>query len=115
MKMGLVAGAAIGYYIGAKAGRQRYEQLNKLLRSASRSSVFRSGVGKSKALVNLGIERSHDLLGASKRPKSLLTDPISGRLGSANKEANRRRKSQSDNVVFLADTLKQSQAERRYL
>jgi len=27
-RTGLIVGAAVGYYFGAKAGRQRYEQLN---------------------------------------------------------------------------------------
>lgn len=36
-RLGLVLGAAIGYVLGAKAGRERYEQLSSLGRSLAGS------------------------------------------------------------------------------
>jgi hypothetical protein len=50
LRLGLVVGFGAGYYLGAKAGRQRYEQLRRL--------VDRIGpVGKLHAAVDLGRER----------------------------------------------------------
>lgn len=49
-KAGAIVGFAVGYYLGAKAGRERYEQL--------RSLVERVGpVRKVQAAVELGRER----------------------------------------------------------
>lgn len=36
-RLGLVLGAAIGYVLGAKAGRERYEQLSSLTRNLATS------------------------------------------------------------------------------
>lgn len=49
-RFGLLLGFGAGYYLGAKAGRERYEQLRQL--------VDRIGpVGKLHAAVDLGRER----------------------------------------------------------
>jgi hypothetical protein len=49
-RIGLLLGFGAGYYLGAKAGRERYEQLRRL--------VDRIGpVGKLHAAVDLGRER----------------------------------------------------------
>ncbi len=64
LRTGLVAGGvAVGYYLGAKAGRQRYEQMSRLLRRAGRSSALGTAAGKARAVVDLGVERTRDLLG----------------------------------------------------
>ncbi|MEX0663882.1 MAG: hypothetical protein WD598_03800 [Acidimicrobiia bacterium] len=49
-RTGLVVGFAVGYYFGAKAGRERYQQLRKLLDRAG-------PVSKVRAAVELGRER----------------------------------------------------------
>ena len=57
-RIGLLFGFGAGYYLGAKAGRERYEQLRRL--------VDRIGpVGKLHAAVDLGRER---LRGAVNEP-----------------------------------------------
>ena len=49
-RVGLVVGFAVGYYLGAKAGRERYEQI--------RGFIDRAGpIGKVHAAVDLGRER----------------------------------------------------------
>ncbi len=54
MRTGLVVGFAAGYYLGAKAGRERYEQLRRLLdRTAPMSKV--------RAAVELGRERIREM------------------------------------------------------
>ena len=56
-RTGLIVGGAVGYYFGAKAGRQRYEQLNQALHKLTdappvqsaatrvRTSIRRNGAG----------------------------------------------------------------------
>lgn len=63
MRTGLLAGAALGYYLGAKAGRQRYEQMSTVLGRAARSGAVRSATSKVWAAADLGKERIKDLFG----------------------------------------------------
>jgi hypothetical protein len=42
------------------AGRERYEQLNRLIRKAKRSDAFDTASEKAKAVVDLGVERAKD-------------------------------------------------------
>jgi hypothetical protein len=49
IRVGLVIGFGIGYYLGARAGRERYEQLRRL--------ANRTPLAKLQAAVELGRER----------------------------------------------------------
>jgi hypothetical protein len=53
IRIGFFVGLAVGYYFGAKAGRERYEQLRKLLGHARGSAP----IEKAGAAVQLGIQR----------------------------------------------------------
>jgi len=48
-RLGLVVGFAVGYYLGARAGRERYEQL--------RAWLGQQPLAKIQAAVDLGRER----------------------------------------------------------
>jgi hypothetical protein len=61
-RLGLFLGFGIGYYLGAMAGRQRYEQLNRLIRRAKRSEVIDTATDKARAVVDLGVERAKDIV-----------------------------------------------------
>ena len=63
-RFGVIVGVAAGYYFGAMAGRERYEQLNAWLVKARRSDAFDMVGGKAKAVVDLTVERARDLVGA---------------------------------------------------
>jgi hypothetical protein len=63
LRVGFVAGFALGYYLGAMAGRERYEQINRLLRQAQGSNAFEGATGKARAVVDLGRERARDVVG----------------------------------------------------
>jgi hypothetical protein len=52
-RIGLVLGFAIGYYLGAKAGRARYEQIRRRLERLRDSRLF----DRLQAAVELGVER----------------------------------------------------------
>ena len=64
-RVGLFAGLAIGYYLGTKAGRERYEQIRRWIDDARQSPP----VEKAQAAVELGLERvrqkSESVTGAS--------------------------------------------------
>ena len=60
MKIGFVAGLATGYYLGAMAGRERYDQINRLGRKVRRSGAFETAQEKAKAAVDLGVERARE-------------------------------------------------------
>jgi hypothetical protein len=52
-RVGLLAGFAAGYYLGSKAGRERYEQIRRWIEDARRSRPAE----KAQAAVELGLER----------------------------------------------------------
>lgn len=62
-RLGLLVGFGTGYYLGAKAGRERYEQLNRWIGKVKRSDAFESATTKAKAAVDLGVERAKDFAG----------------------------------------------------
>ena len=63
-RLGLITGFGAGYYLGAKAGQQRYEQINRTVRKVRRSDAFETVQEKAKDVVDLGVERAKDLVDA---------------------------------------------------
>jgi hypothetical protein len=62
MRFGLAAGLAAGYYLGTKAGRERYEELQHLLGKLKRSEAYETATEKAKAAVDLGVERAREVV-----------------------------------------------------
>ena len=52
-RIGLVLGFGLGYYLGARAGRARYEQMRRRLERLRDSRLFE----RMQAVVELGVER----------------------------------------------------------
>ena len=76
-RTGLLVGLGAGYYLGAKAGRQRYEQIQRLMKKAKRSDLVEGATEKAKAVVDLGVERAKDAVGGrSKGNGSETTTPL---------------------------------------
>ncbi|MFN2608601.1 MAG: YtxH domain-containing protein [Acidimicrobiales bacterium] len=48
-RLGVMTGMAVGYYLGAKAGRERYEQINEALGRVRRSETFESAADSARA------------------------------------------------------------------
>lgn len=68
-RIGLVVGFAAGYYLGAKAGRARYEQIRLRLERLRDSRLF----DRLQAAVEIGVER----LRPEDEPELLrLVDPV---------------------------------------
>ena len=57
-----MVGFGAGYYLGAKAGRERYVQLNAKIRKLKRSDAYETATEKAKAVVDLGAERAKDFV-----------------------------------------------------
>ena len=63
-RIGVALGLAAGYYFGAKAGRGRYEQINRLVRRARAYEPLdhaATAIGRARAVVDLTRERVVDL------------------------------------------------------
>ena len=60
--MGIVVGFGVGYYFGARAGRERYEDINRMIRKIKRTDAFETATEKTKAAVDLGVERAKDAI-----------------------------------------------------
>ncbi len=67
-RLGLFVGFGAGYVLGAKAGRERYEQLMRLYENLLASPGFKQATGKAKDAVGVGLEQAKDMAseGASK-------------------------------------------------
>ena len=59
----MAIGFGAGYYFGAKAGRERYEQINRWLERVKANEAYGTAAEKAKAAVDLGVERAKDLVG----------------------------------------------------
>ena len=70
-KLGFVTGMATGYYLGTKAGRQRYDQINRTVAKIKRSEAYEEvtemakakveeAAEKAKAAVEEGIDKARD-------------------------------------------------------
>ena len=61
-RLGLIIGFGVGYYLGTAAGRERHEQLNRWIRRAKQSDAFETAAEKTKAVVDLGVERAREMV-----------------------------------------------------
>ena len=83
-RLGVLIGFGAGYVLGAKAGRERYDQLQRLYENVVSSPAFQQATGKAKEAVGTGLEQAKDLAseGVSKvkgggdgRPSGLTVAP----------------------------------------
>lgn len=62
-RVGLTVGFAAGYYLGAKAGRERYEQINRALRSIAESPATHTAAEKAKEVLASSVGRARTFVG----------------------------------------------------
>ncbi|HYP22345.1 MAG TPA: YtxH domain-containing protein [Actinomycetota bacterium] len=82
-RLGVLIGFGAGYVLGAKAGRERYEQLQRLYENVVSSPGFQQATGKAKEAVGTGLEQAKDLAsegvnkvkGNDSRPSGLSVAP----------------------------------------
>lgn len=61
-RLGLAAGFASGYYLGSRAGRERYEQINRTLNKIKRSDAYETATDRAREVVDTGVARAKDLV-----------------------------------------------------
>jgi hypothetical protein len=61
-RLGVIVGFGAGYYLGARAGRERYEDINRLLRKAKRSDQFETATDTARSVVDRGVDRAMDVI-----------------------------------------------------
>jgi len=61
-RLGLGVGLVVGYYLGARAGRSRYVQMERWLQTARDSELAEAAAEKARAVIDLTVERARDLL-----------------------------------------------------
>ncbi len=59
-RMGLGIGFAAGYWFGTAAGRERHEQLKRMVSKVKRSDAYEKATEKTKAVVDLSVERAKE-------------------------------------------------------
>ncbi len=60
-KASFLLGFGAGYVLGAKAGRERYEQIHRLYENITASPQFRQATGMAKEAVGSGLGQAKDL------------------------------------------------------
>jgi hypothetical protein len=60
-KLGAVIGFGVGYYFGAKAGRERYEQLNRWAQKAKQTDAYGAASAKARDVADAGFARARDM------------------------------------------------------
>ena len=63
-KTGAVAGFAVGYMQGAKAGRQRYEQIQQKMKKVSDSPTVKKAIEPMKPMVNAKLGAGKEMMGS---------------------------------------------------
>jgi F0F1-type ATP synthase membrane subunit b/b' len=80
-RLGFVTGMATGYYLGAKAGRQRYDQINRTIAKIKRSEAYEEvtemakakveeAAEKAKTAVEEGVEKAREVVESRGNPGS---------------------------------------------
>lgn len=61
-RFGVGVGLVVGYYFGAKAGRERFEQMDRWLRRARESGITETAADKARAVIDLSVERAREAI-----------------------------------------------------
>ena len=75
-RLGVLVGFGAGYVLGAKAGRDRYEQLRRLYENVQASPAFQKATGKAKDAVGSGLGSAKDIASGG---VSKVTDAVKAR------------------------------------
>lgn len=60
IRLGLSIGFVVGYYLGSMAGRERYEQLNRVIGRVKRSDTVDAATDKAKAAASDGYQKAKE-------------------------------------------------------
>ena len=88
-RISFIGGVAVGYVLGAQAGRERYEQLKQLARKAAESPAMQQTAGALQAQAQATAKTAKDKAATSVRKgasKVTKRSSTSGRAGSARRK-----------------------------
>jgi hypothetical protein len=75
-RFGFLSGFGAGYYLGARAGRHRYEQINRTLSKARRTPVVETAAEKAAEKARSLVDRDRDGASSSKPAESGDRHPV---------------------------------------
>lgn len=76
-KKGLVIGLGIGYVLGTRAGRERYEELRRMWDDFTGNPRVREAVGRGKEMVESGVKESlHAVQGSVEKATGAVKDRL---------------------------------------
>ena len=78
MKLSLLVGAAVGYVLGARAGRERYEAIVRAARNLAGSQTVQATAGVLQAQVEELRNRAKDVVNTKLHAGAQTTDAASG-------------------------------------
>ena len=61
-RFGLMTGFAAGYYLGAKAGRERYEQINRTIHRIQGSDAYDAAMEKAREATSVASDKVRDVV-----------------------------------------------------
>jgi hypothetical protein len=70
LRTSLLIGFGIGYVLGAKAGRERYEQIRKATRTIAENPPVRQFLGEAKGLADAGTAKARESVAGQLRDAS---------------------------------------------
>ncbi|MGI8809220.1 MAG: hypothetical protein ACR2KK_15565 [Acidimicrobiales bacterium] len=59
-RLGLLVGFASGYYLGSRAGRERYEQINRTVAKIKRTDAYEAATEKVHEVADTGVAKARE-------------------------------------------------------
>ena len=72
-RLGLLVGFGSGYYLGSRAGRERYEQINRTIAKVKRSDAYEMASERVHEVVDTGVAKAREVVDSA---RSNGDDPI---------------------------------------
>jgi len=73
-KAGVVVGLAVGYYFGAQAGRERYEQIERYLQPIRESDAWQQGRELARGILNESMSATRQALKDATAPDGVVIE-----------------------------------------
>ncbi|HEX2700706.1 MAG TPA: YtxH domain-containing protein [Acidimicrobiales bacterium] len=65
-RLGLLVGFGSGYYLGCRAGRERYEQINHTIAKIKRSDAYETATEKVHEAVDTGVAKAKEAVDSAR-------------------------------------------------
>ena len=65
-RLGLLVGFGSGYYLGSRAGRERYEQINRTIAKVKRSEAYEVATERVHEVVDTGVAKAREVVDSAR-------------------------------------------------